>query len=140
MLIARLVLKYRESHSLHIMISCTHTASETLFASCLDWKTTLSDKSGQDQTSGCVNRRFWIGFPRVNGHDRSAQAGDPIQTRRDAGASSSIRGRKHFGSTTCGERKHLASYSPSNFNRLKSFTTKRGKTPGKRNGKNILGI
>ena len=86
------------------------STSETLFAPSLDWKATLSDKSGQDQTSCSVNGRLRIGCTRLNGHDGSAQAGDPIQTRRDAGAGPSVWSRKHFGSTVRGDRKYLAPY------------------------------
>lgn len=84
-------------HRVSTKISCLK--SETLLAPGLDRKTTLGDKSGEDQTSCCVNGRLRIGCPRMNGHDGSAQAGDPIQTRRDAGAGPSVRCRKHFGST-----------------------------------------
>ncbi|MCJ1430331.1 hypothetical protein MMC29_008249 [Sticta canariensis] len=92
--------------------------SETLFAPGLDWKATLSDKSGQDQTSCGVNGRLWIGCTPLSAHDGSAQAGDPIQTRRDAGAGPSVRSRKHFGSTVRDDRKSLASYPSPEPHRL----------------------
>lgn len=46
--------------------------SETLFAPGLDWKATLSDKSGQDQTSCGVNGRLRIGCTRLSAYDWSA--------------------------------------------------------------------